>query len=494
MAGGASPAAAAALAARNSKNGIVGSLGNAGRVNGVDTNGASTASVPYKTPAQQLAAKKAAQTAGKTRLVNTGKPGTSGSPGWLSAWVKSHSAPGSAATGTWDPLSGMPTSPELTPFPAFDSSTLPDGSSVPYVPGHTPPSRQAALLDPNSYASKAMQSFAPLIKAIMGQQQSLQGGEGQANNMIDQSFGQAANSALAGAKVVGDSNTQANQSLTDLAARMASAAGGDPTAAAAVGQSTANQQGADDRLAQIDQQAQAATAAAANRDAGTAKLAYKGVTDKAISDLALQGGQAQQQASAAGQTALKDALGFNSDQQTAQQGRDTAKQEAWLAGQIAGPQIEAARLSNVASRQGLLINKDKTAVNDWTTLNNATRTKYLDSVTQWTNKNVANQMKDALVKGKTPGAEIALADPNAYHSALSDWLSQNSIKGAGPAANPATLMSSTVQQMKAQYPDSTPDARKVLAYRFVASQLNAWNAYHPKMRYADKNGNFTPIK
>lgn len=452
------------------------------------------------TPAQRALAQRVVNNITHNKLVNTngrvpgqGAPGKSSSGGsWLDKYLASaHGSTGSS----WDPLAGMPQETALTAFPTLDPSTLPDGSDVPNAPAHQFTPGKAQLLDPNAFANLVgAKSYKPLIDALSGQQSRIGSGVADANAMLDKSFGDAANSSYAGAQVVKDSNAQANQSLTDLAARMAQAAGGDPTAAAAVGQASANQQSADSRMAGVAEQAQADQAAAAQRDLGTAKLAYKSSTDKAIADLATTLGQTQAAGSQAQGKALEEALGFNSSQQTAQQGRDTAKQEAWLAGQLAGPQITAGKLANEGTRGSLMLRNHQQAVNDWTALNSSKQTQYTNAVTRWTNKNVANQMKDALMQGKRPGAEVALADPNAYRSALSDWLSQNTIKGAGPAANPATLMSTTVDQLKTEFPDSNNLAIKALAYRFVQGQLNAWNAYHPKARYASTNGAFKPAK
>jgi hypothetical protein len=389
----------------------------------------------------------------------------------------------------------MPGQTPLTAYPSFDTSTLPDGSSVPDTPAHAFARGKASLIDPQQYANLVgRNSYQPVIDALSSQKNRLGSGISDANSMLDRSYGGAADSSLRGAQIVSDSNQKANQGLTDLAARLAQVAGGDPTAAAAVGQTTANQQTANTRFADIASQTQADQAAAAQRDLGSAKLGYKSSTDKAIADLALQQGKAKTEGDQAQGKAITDALGFNSQQKTAQLGRDVSSQEAWLAGQLAGPQITAGKLANENTRAGMKITQHNVAANDWTALNQAKRTQYIDAVTKWTNKNVANQMKDALSKGKTPGAELALADTGAYRAALSDWMSQNTVRGAGPVASPPKLLDQTVQSMKLAYPDSNPSAVKALALRFVQGQLGAWNAYNPKAKFSYSNGAFTATK
>lgn len=424
------------------------------------------------------------------------KPVTGGA-GKLAQWLatlKTANSGAKGSSGAFNPLAGMPQQTPLTAFPTFDTSSLPDGSEIPNAPAHQFTPGTAQLLDPKQYSQQQLKAYQPIIDALTKQQSGLAAGVSGANDMIDNAYAGAGNASLKGAQIIANNNTQGNQTLTDLAAKLAGVAGGDATATQAIAGATGDAQASNTRFASVAAQAQADQAAAAARDAGTAKLAYKGATDASMNDLASQIGSAKSQGALASSKGVMDALGFNSSQETAQQQRDTAKQEAWLAGQMAGPQITAGKLANDASRQSLAINKHNVGVNDWTTLNSAKRTQYTDAVTKWTNGNVAKQMIQSMQAGKTPGAELALADPAAYKSALSDWMAQNTIKGAGPAANPATLMSTTVQSLQTAYPDSSKAAIKVLANRFVQGQLNAWNAYHPKAKYASANGGFTPVK
>lgn len=420
------------------------------------------------TPAQKkstaAALKKKPGTAGLTALQKLlGKGGPKGAPG-----------------SDFDPLAGMPKQTALTAFPTFDASTLPDGSDVPDSPAHAFKSSKAQLLDPNKFADLVgAKSYAPLIAALTSQQSRLGSGVADANAMMDKSYGAASDASYKGAQIINDSNAQANQGLTDLAARLAQVAGGDPTAAAAVGQATANQQSSNTRFADVAAQAQADQAAAAQRDLGTAKLGYKASTDKTIADLASTLGQTKAQASQDQGKGLEEALGFNSQQQTAQQGRDVAGQEAWLAGQLAGPQITAGKLANEGTRAGMKINAHNVAVNDWTSINAGKRQQYLDAVTKWTNKNVAQQMKTALAAGKTPGAELALADPTVYRSVKSDLDPMFTTK-SGPAADPGTVYTQAIRAIKSQYPDSSGEAIKALALRYAQGQMTMWNAQHAK--------------
>jgi hypothetical protein len=396
---------------------------------------------------------------------------------WLASKKKGNQNPGY----TFDPLAGMPGNTELTPFPNFDASTLPDGSDTPYVPGHAFKQGKAGILDPKAYAHLVgSDSFKPIIDALTGQQSRLKGGIGDANSMIDKSYGQAADSSLRGAQVVKDSNAQANQGLTDLAARMAQAAGGDPTAAAAVGQAVGNQQEANTRFANIDSEAQAAVAAAANRDAGTSKLEYKGATDQAISDLAEKIGQARTQGQQAQGGAIKDALGFNSDQQTAQTSRDVAKQEAWLAGQLAGPQIEAGRLANIGTRQTLDINKNTVAVGNWQALNTAQQNKDVANWTAFGNKNLAQQVKMAMNKGNSNPIFDALTDPTGAGAAIEKDVIGSMLTKSGPGVDPGSMYSGAIKTMHKQYPDAPSSAIKILAAQFVSKQMPIWNSQHKK--------------
>lgn len=401
-------------------------------------------------------------------------------PSGSDKWAKFFKSKGPATpsdTSAWDPLAGMPGMTELTPFPQMDGS-LPDGSRVGPDPSHPFTPGKASVLDPNKWADlMGRKSYQPIIDALQSRVGGLQSGVGQANDMLDKSFGSAATEAQAGAQRILQGTQKSNLSLTDLAARMAQAAGGDPLAAAAVGQATANQQGADTAQANVAAQAQSDQAAAAQRDLGTAKLAYKGATDSSITDLISKIGATKTEGSQAQGKAIMDALGFNSDQKTAQQGRDTSAQEAWLAGQLAGPEITAKRLQNESTRAGLKLQKHQSDVSDWTALNSATRQSYMDKVTKWTNKNVANQMKDALAAGKQPKAELALADPQAYAAAKMDIIG-SSLSKNGPLVDPGKIYTTALTRMKEMYGDSQPLAIKKLAQLFAQEQINSWNSHH----------------
>ena len=384
-----------------------------------------------------------------------------------------------------DYLAGMPGDEALTAFPS--QQTLPDGSSVPYVPGRAFKQGSARLLDPGSYANDAQSAYKPVIDALSGQQSRLSGGIGQANSMIDKSFGDAADSSLRGAQVVQDSNAKANQGLTDLAARLAQVAGGDPTAAAAVGQTVANQQTADTRFANIDAEAQAAEAAAANRDAGTAKLQYKGATDQNIADLAEKVATARTQGAQAKSAALKDALGFNSDQQTAQTSRDVAKQEAWLAGQLAGPQIEAGRLANVGTRSNLIGAKNNSSLNAWSTLNTAKQNKLSADWAAFGNKTTAKQIQEEAVKGSTNPIILALTDPTGAGAAIEKDVIGSMLTNNGPGVDPGTMYKNAIKTMHLEYPDAPSAAVKTLAAQFTSKQMGIWNSQHAKGQKAYNN-------
>jgi hypothetical protein len=390
-----------------------------------------------------------------------------------------------AADSAWDPLAGEPGMTPLTAFPNTGFDNLPDGSDIPDDPAHAFKSNKASLVDPGAYGAAAQKSYQPIIDALTKRIGGLQGGIGQANSMMDTAFGGASDAALKGAQAIQEGNAKSNLGLTDLAARMAQAAGGDPLAAAAVGQATANQVTADQAQANTASQAESDQAQAAQRDLGTAKLAYKGRTDTDITDLISKVAATKTEGSQAKSDAVMKALGFNSDQKTAQQGRDLSAQEGWLAGQMAGPQITAGKLANERTRAGMMLDKGNAKLNAWTTLNGTVRQQYLDKVTKWTNHNVANQMKDALAAGKEPKAELALADPAAYAAAKSDILG-SSLSKNGPLVDPGKLYTTALTRMKSMYGDSQPLAIKKLAQLFAQEQINSWNAHHSAGQ--DKSG------
>lgn len=385
---------------------------------------------------------------------------------------------GGKGSGDVAPDLTLPDQPGLTAYP--DLQSLPDGTDVPDTKAQKFTRTQASLLDPKAYAKlEGMQAFKPLIDALTGQQSRLQGGIGQANSMMDSAYGDASATAYKGAQLVKDSNAQSNQSLTDLAARLAQVGGGDPTAAAAVGQTAANQEANDSRFAGVAEQAQSDQAEAAQRDLAIAKLGYKSATDSSISDLAEKIGSAKQAGSQAQGAAIKDALGFNSDQRTASLNRDVSTLEANTAAKLAAPQITAANLANAGSRQTLIGNKNNASISDWKNLNEATRNHYLDAVQKVTDKATVEQMKQALAQGKQPVAEMALADPAAYAAVSSD-LDHLFRTSTGPIANPGVVFTQAVAQMRSQYGDSSPKAIRALAQRYVQGQLAAWNSEHAK--------------
>lgn len=396
---------------------------------------------------------------------------------WLNTMPKGSKA---ASKLPFNPLAGMPNESPLTTFPGLNMSTLPDGSDATGPTGSAPAPGSATLIDPKAYAKLAgSASFQPIIDALTSQQNRLNSGVAGADSQIDSAYGNAADQSLKGAQIVSANGQATNQSLTDLAARMAQAAGGDPTAAAAVGQSSANAESGIGALTGVAAQTQGDQAAAAARDAASAKTAYQNNVNNAVTTLAGQIGQAKSQGSQAQAKAITDALSFNSGQETDQQNRNTAKQESWLAGQLAAPQITAAQLANDSTKQGLALQKHSSAVNDWTTLNSAKQTQYTDAVTKWTNKNVAQQMKTTLQQGGTPGAELALADPTARAAMESDVMGSMLTKN-GPAANPAVMYHTALTTIKNEYPDSSPAAIQKLAQIFVEKQVPIWNSQHSK--------------
>lgn len=406
----------------------------------------------------------------------THTPGTGGAGGKKSAyqlWLAGKGAkqPGTTDPST-DPLAGQPGMYDLTAYPTIDPSTLPDGSDVPDAKAHPFVSGRAQLLNPTDYQAGVEKSFQPLINAITGQQSRLQGGIGQANKMLNSTFGEVNDSSLKGAQTITANNQQSNQTLTQLAANLASVAGGDPTAAAAVGQASANQISANTDQANLAARTSSDQATAAEKDLGLAKLGYKSSTDKAITDLATAAGQARSEGKQKGLAALEEALGFNSGQQTAQVGRDVAKQEAWLAGQMAGPQITASKLNNIRLRQGLALDKHTALTNDWKTQTDATRSKYSDALTGWTDKLTAKKITDAM--GSSTSTEDLV---KSTISAMTD--------SKGPAVDPGTMYSTILHTVHTAYPDESSAAAKKLALQYVGQLLPKWNADHSKGQRGD---------
>lgn len=388
---------------------------------------------------------------------------------------------GTAAGGdasTTDYLEGMPGITPMSAFPTFDYDTLNDGSAVGADPKHPFKPGVAALLDPSKWADQVGgKAYQPIIDALTKRVGGLQAGVGEANSMLDKSFGDGSTAALAGAQRIQEGTQKSNLGLTDLAARMAQVAGGDPLAAAAVGQATANQQGANTEQANIASQAQADQAAAAQRDLGTAKLAYRGATDASITDLISKTAAAKTESSQARGKGIMDALGFNSGQKTEQLGRDVSSQEAWLAGQLAGVEITKGKLGNEGMRAGLKLQKHGAQVNDWTAIESAKQTQYINRVTKWTDKNVAKRMMEEMKAGKQPKAELALADGASYDIAKQEIIGA-SLSKDGPLVDPGKIFNLARSRMTALYGDSDPKAIRKLAQLFAQEQINSWNAHH----------------
>jgi hypothetical protein len=388
-------------------------------------------------------------------------------------WLNSGKAGKKTPGGGYDPSANFPDVAALTPYPNLQ--TLPDGSEVPDTPASTFQRTSASLLDPKKFADlEGQKAYQPTIDALTGQQNRLQAGIGQANSMLDTAYGSAADASARGAQTVANSNAQANQSLTDLAARLAQVAGGDPTAAAAVGQASADTQTANTRLAGVAAQSQSDQAAAAQRDLGTAKLAYKSSTDSGIADLAQKVAAAKLGGSQDQGKAIEEALGFNSSQRTAALNRDVSSLEARTAAALAGPQITAGKLGNVVTRAGLVANKNTSAINDWKNVSDANRQNFTDKLTQILGKTQATQAAQLLDQGKKPVAELALVSPQAYAGLEADLDAHYNSKG-GPIENPAATFRDVAKALHAESPDSSPAAIKALATRYVSNQLAAWN-------------------
>lgn len=169
----------------------------------------------------------------------TTKPGRAN----INAFLASIRSQDPTSTGIpFNPLAGMPGQETLDPFPFMEGS-LPDGSDIKNVNSPAAKYGKASLLDPVKFADlMGRKSYQPVIDSLSQERAGLEGGVGQANSMIDSSYGDAAKGAAAGGASILAATAQGKQSLTDLAARMAAVAGGDPTAAAALGASSAQAQ------------------------------------------------------------------------------------------------------------------------------------------------------------------------------------------------------------------------------------------------------------
>lgn len=388
-------------------------------------------------------------------------------------WLNSQSPAGPTPSMTVNPLQGMPADQTLDPYPVLGS--LNDGSNVQDTKSPTFNPGRASLINPNDYAKlTGAQSYAPVIQALMLEKQRLAGGRDTALGMIDKNYGDAAAQDQAGAARLASGTAQTNQGLTDLAARMAMAAGGDPTAAAAVGKSSADAQAMNAQFSQIAQGGQADAAAAAQRDAATAKLAYMGENDNRQSDLANKIGAAKTEGQQAQGKAIMDALGFNDQMKTSQLGRDQAKQSAWLSAALAGPEITKANLGNEGLRQGLQLNAHNAEVNDWTTLTSAKQTQYQQRWSKYLGKVQAGQIVDEFKKGNVPPADMALADSGARAAVAQDVMGAITTNGI-PNQNPRQTWNLINTTLRREYGTSSRKTRDILAKQFMSQALSKWN-------------------
>ncbi len=398
-------------------------------------------------------------------------------------WLNTYSPHMGSGPGgyTFDPLAGQPGPTTLDAFPTMPSIT--DGSAVQDAPSTPLQLQKAALLDPKSYAAMMGQkAYQPIIDQLGQQQASLKAGIPTASGIIDKGFGDAAAQDTAGRQSILDATGKASQGLTDLAARMAAAAGGDPTAAAAITGQTGNAQAALQGFSNIAATGQTDQAAAAARDSANAKLGYSTAANSKVADLGQTAAQAKVSASQAGGKAIMDALGFNSNQETAQQGRDVAKYDAYLAAALAGRQVTAADLANASARQRLQLNAYNSQVNNWQSLTAEKQTQYTNSVNRWAGANAAKQLKMQLQKGQQPAVLLALADPTARAAVAQDVLGPLMGKGPygpSPVLQPDKLWVHIQTALRTSYGDAPPRARAALAKIFMEQTLNQWVGNHP---------------
>ena len=190
-----------------------------------------------------------------------------------------------------------------------------------------------------------------------------------------------------------------------------------------------------------------------------------------------------------------DALGFNSDQKTAQLGRDAAKQDLWLAAAQAGRQLTAADLANEGTRQALKLNKNNAEVNNWSTLTSAKQNMYNTNMTRWGNKNLASQLKTELQKGNQPPVLLALADPDARKAIGADVLGPV-MRNGSPTLDPAKMSHYIRDTLRQTYGGSSLQAREALTKLFMSQVVPQWVADHPNAtnKWVLKNGEYHLVK
>jgi hypothetical protein len=422
----------------------------------------------------------------------TTKPGRAN----INAFLASIRSQDPTSTGIpFNPLAGMPGQETLDPFPFMEGS-LPDGSDIKNVNSPAAKYGKASLLDPVKFADlMGRKSYQPVIDSLSQERAGLEGGVGQANSMIDSSYGDAAKGAAAGGASILAATAQGKQSLTDLAARMAAVAGGDPTAAAALGASSAQAQTEMQGFGNIAAEGQNDMAAAATRDAALAKLGYRSSVDSKLGDITERIGQAKTAGTQAEGKAQMDALGFNSDQMTSQLGRDAAKQDLWLAAAQAGRQLTAADLANAGTRQTLKLNSHNAKVNDWSTLTSAKQSQYNTNMTRWGNANLAKQLKAELEKGNKPPVLLALADPDARAAIGKDVIGPV-MRNGSPTLDPAKMNKYIRQTLRQTYGGSSPAARESLAKLFMSQIVPQWEADHPNAtnKWVNTKGDWHLVK
>lgn len=413
--------------------------------------------------------------------------------GWLD-YIKSRDAGAGPGTIPFNPLAGMPGQETLDPFPTLD--TLPDGSDIQNVSSPKANFDRASLLDPNKFADLVgRKSYQPYIDALTQERTGLQAGVGQANNLIDTAYGDSANRAAAGGASILAATAQGKQTLTDLAARLAGVAGGDPTAAAALGASSAQAQTEMQGFGNIAAEGQNDMAAAAARDAGLAKLGYKGAVQSKMGDLLASIGKAKTEGSQAQGKGIMDALGFNSDQKTAQLGRDAAKQDLWFAAAQAGRALTAADLANAGTRQALKLNVRNSDINAWSALTSAKQGQYNANMQRWGNKNLASQLKAELEKGNQPPVLLALADPDARAAIGKDVLGPV-MRNGSPTLDPAKMSHYIRDTLRQTYGTASVGAREALTKLFMSQIVPQWVADHPNAtnKWVLKNGEYHLVK
>lgn len=395
----------------------------------------------------------------------------------------------------FDPLSGMPAQETLDPFPFMDGS-LPDGTNVQDVKSQKAQYGKASLLDPRKFADlMGQKSYQPIIDALTQERSGLQAGVAGANDMIDSGYGAAATRDQQGRDSILAATAQGKQTLTDLAARMAAVAGGDPTAAAALGGSSAQAQAEMQGFGNIAAEGQNDMAAAAARDAAQAKLGYQGAVNTKSGDLLEKIGQAKTSGSNAQGKAIMDALGFNSDQKTSQLGRDAARQDLYLAAAEAGRHLTSMDLQNAGTRQTLQLNAHNSDVNDWSTLTGAKQNVYAANMSRYGNAVMMKQLREEMKKGNQPPVLLAIADPDARAAIGKDVLGPV-MRNGSPTMDPAKMNKYIRQTLRQTYGSSSVDAREALTKLFMSQVVPQWVADHPNAtnKWVLKNGDYHLVK